>query len=1637
MTSDGWATGDGGVTYTKTGTYGTATLTTASGVVSYALDNNDTDSNALAGGASVSDDFTVFVKDGSTGTASTAVNFAITGTNDNPTVSAGAQSVPLVEAGVGTTGTANASIALTKGDFDTGDAASYDGAALTSDGWATGDGGATYTKTGTYGTATLTTASGVVSYALDNNDTDTNALAGGASVSDDFTVFVKDGSTGTASTAVNFAITGSNDNPTVSAGAQSVPLVEAGVGTTGTANASIALTKGDFDTGDAASYDGAALTGNGWATSDGGVTYTKTGTYGTATLTTATGVVSYALDNNDTDSNALAQGASVSDNFTVFVKDGSTGTASTAVNFAITGSNDNPTVTAGAQGVPLVEAGVGTTGTANASIALTKGDFDTGDAASYDGAALTSDGWATGDGGATYTKTGTYGTATLTTASGVVSYALDDGAGATNALAGGASVSDNFTVFVKDGSTGTASTAVNFAITGSNDNPTVSAGAQSVPLVEAGVGTGGTASATIALTKADPDTGDAAAYDATALTSDGWATGDGGATYTKTGTYGTATLTTASGVVSYALDNNDTDTNALAQGASVSDNFTAFVKDGSTGTASTAVNFAITGTNDAPDIHLVTTDTATATLSETNSGLSTSGTVTVNDPEVSDTVGSIVTTVVASGAIAGLGLTNAQLLAMMSVTPASNLAADPADTHNLTWTFNSGTQAFNYLNSGQSLVLTYTVQSTDNNAASDTQTITVTINGTNDAPTAVADTVLTSAGNNKSFDIPEWALVANDTDPDNTTLDVLSTPESVGSPSSGTVTHTAGTGSAGFVTFSDDSNAAGSFQYKATDGTSSGAAVTVTINNVGSSGNNITGTAADEILVGTDNKDNFHAGAGNDIIVGKAGGGTYAGDSGNDIIVYVKGANAGSGQVSIHGDNGAAPAGTDSDTLKIIQSTAATIDLSNASNQTNDSFTTVDGMENVDASLSSGAMTLTGSSGANILIGGSVADTISGGLGADTMTGGSGADTFIVNTSQSLATIGGSGNSGTITGFDVITDFDGAADFLDLQGTPTASTFSSTGSTDSTLTIAGATVKSHSITNGIVTFDTSSQTFTSAVSLDGTDTSRVAAAVQYLEANNLGGAGKTLAFTATINGVAHTYVYEQVGATPNSANDILVDLSNVTLTSGGTSLTTLITNTHVKPAGIAGESINLALTNPSGDPNTLITVNISGLPAGWSLNGGTNNGDGTWTVQTGDVQSLEITSSSTFTGALVLNITETWTGADGNPGVKFVFDNVEAYASGSPIFAISGDDNLTASSGHDLLVFSQPIGHDTVYSFDIATDQIDLIGYASMTSFADVQSNTTDDANGNAVITLGNGQTITLNGVHSADLTANDFVFDQTPTTNNPGTMTVGDGALLPLSGDINNTGTIELNSTGDKTDLQLIQHGITLQGGGTVLLSDSSGNVIEGTVSDVTLTNVDNTISGAGHLGNGLMTLINQGTIIATVTNALEIDTGSNFIANTGTLEATGTGGLVINSAVTNTGLLWANGGNIIANADVTGGSALISGSAKLELGAAASTDVKFDAVGDGILQLDHSISFSGLVSGFNAGDQFDLRDILFGAGVSASYTADESGTGGTLNVTDGVQTANISILGQYTSSDFELGTDGAGGTSIKYHAG
>ncbi|MFL6833627.1 MAG: hypothetical protein ACJ8F0_13650, partial [Xanthobacteraceae bacterium] len=341
---------------------------------------------------------------------------------------------------------------------------------------------------------------------------------------------------------------------------------------------------------------------------------------------------------------------------------------------------------------------------------------------------------------------------------------------------------------------------------------------------------------------------------------------------------------------------------------------------------------------------------------------------------------------------------------------------------------------------------------------------------------------------------------------------------------------------------------------------------------------------------------------------------------------------------------------------------------------------------------------------------------------------------------------------------------------------------------------------------------------------------------------------------------------------------------------------------------------------------------------------------------------------------------------------------------------------------------------DTIYSFDAGQDRIDLIGYAGFANFNDVQRHLSEDNAGNAVLALAAGQSITLMGVAAAALTAGNFVFDQTPVLNNLATMTISDGALLPLSGIIDNAGTIALDAAARDTHLQLIQNGLTLQGGGELILSDSAHNFMSGSLPGVTLTNLDNTISGAGQLGAGQMTLVNDGTIVATGFHALVIDTGANAVTNSGTLAATGSGGLIVNSDVANSGLIWAHGGNITINGAVTGsGHAMISGAGTLGFGAASSADVTFAADAAGRLTLEHAAYFTGTISGFSSDDQIDLANIGYATASLYDVTYNASTDLTTLVITDGTSANTLQFVGNYTvHTAWHFSSDGNGGTLL-----
>ncbi|MFM8526278.1 MAG: beta strand repeat-containing protein, partial [Cyanobacteriota bacterium] len=197
-------------------------------------------------------------------------------------------------------------------------------------------------KAGTYGTAALNIATGVLTYTLDNNNPATQQLTANQAVNDTFAIVVTNGSLQATTNAV-FNITGSNDAPTLTAAAQSAQLVEAGGisnGTPGTSTATIALTKGDPD-GTTPTY-----VTSGWSeTASGSGVYTKAGTYGTVTLTTATGGLAYTLDNSKPATEALTGGGIATETFSVVVTDGGLQGTAQAV-FSIKGMNDAPTITA-------------------------------------------------------------------------------------------------------------------------------------------------------------------------------------------------------------------------------------------------------------------------------------------------------------------------------------------------------------------------------------------------------------------------------------------------------------------------------------------------------------------------------------------------------------------------------------------------------------------------------------------------------------------------------------------------------------------------------------------------------------------------------------------------------------------------------------------------------------------------------------------------------------------------------------------------------------------------------------------------------------------------------------------------------------------------------------------------------------------------------------------------------------------------------------------------------------------------------------------------------------------------------------------------------------------------------------------
>jgi nucleoid DNA-binding protein len=187
---------------------------------------------------------------------------------------------------------------------------------------------------------------------------------------------------------------------------------------------------------------------------------------------------------------------------------------------------------------------------------------------------------------------------------------------------------------------------------------------------------------------------------------------------------------------------------------------------------------------------------------------------------------------------------------------------------------------------------------------------------------------------------------------------------------------------------------------------------------------------------------------------------------------------------------------------------------------------------------------------------------------------------------------------------------------------------------------------------------------------------------------------------------------------------------------------------------------------------------------------------------------------------------------------------------------------------------------------------------------------------GGKLQTLAGGEIVASNGVLSGATIASGSIVD----INNFGTLTLVDR--------IANLGLISALGSPNLATLS-ISGAVVLSGGGKVSLSPNGNNQIVAATPGAILSNVNNTIAGAGTIAGGL-TVVNAGKLEATTSDTLILATNISN-TSTGTILASGSGAHVAlnGGAVISGGTLQTlAGGEIDANNGVLSGATIASGS-------------------------------------------------------------------------------------------------------------
>ena len=737
----------------------------------------------------------------------------------------------------------------------------------------------------------------------------------------------------------------------------------------------------------------------------------------------------------------------------------------------------------------------------------------------------------------------------------------------------------------------------------------------------------------------------------------------------------TATATGgATGQVAWDFAVSNDDVANLGANDTLIQTYTVTVDDGNGGTDTETVTVTIQGTNDVP---VITSGGDVAGAVQEDVTLSISGDFDSTDGDNGAT---------AAWSVDGGG---------------AGIYGDLAVDSNGTWTYtlNNGDANVQSLAQGETHNEVFTVVVTDDEGATDTETVTVTVNGTNDAPVITAET--SSSLTNGSFEsgLSGWTVLGSGVDDPpiltGTTLAQSSfadaafsytLPEDLftdhdeggvvtydvtldnGDPLPSWLTFNTTTRELGFEANAPQQSDIGLYTLRVTATEVDGQTNETTFKLSVLDGDLIEGTDAPETLTGTIQGDLILGRGGNDILTGLPGSDFIAGEDGNDTI------RGGAGDDVLDGGNG------------------------------NDNIQGEDGDDEIIGGA--GADNINGGDGDDTITSGDGNDYVNGGTGTNTIDTVSGDDRVYAQNYNTTNTIDTGDGNDRVEGLGYY-----STNVIDLGAGDDVAQFNY--------------ILGNSSAQGLTTLTLGSGADTielprSSISLN---------AYSMITVTDFNAVEDKFLLNDLLNNQLTGWdgVSNPFGAgfmqLVQDGTDTLVQID---VNGGGNGYLTMVTLENVLGTDLSVDNFQLDATSGQGyepDGSGVFGSVITGT-----------SGDDTLTGLFGD---------------------DTISGGDGE-------DTLNGENGADSLDGGTGDDFLTGGFGNDLFVFSDGHGDDTINDFQAGVgtnDAIDMSGVTAVSDLADLLANHATDVGADMVIDTGTGNSVTLIGVNKTELYEDDFLF--------------------------------------------------------------------------------------------------------------------------------------------------------------------------------------------------------------------------------------------------------------------------------------